>query len=106
MFKKSLQSFTPSLPLVTDCGWKIEDGVLVPIMTDMLPALEVAIDLVTFKCKKSCLNKRFACLKNGSKCTDAVTAWIVKIKTKDLHQYKFPLMMSFKTVMLLTNSSV
>ena len=41
MFKKSLQSFTPSIPLVTDCRWKIEDGILVLIMTDMLPAPEV-----------------------------------------------------------------
>ena len=71
MFKNSLQSFTPSLPLVTDCGWKIEDGIMVPIMTDMLPAPEVAIELVTCKSKKSCLNKRCACLKNVFKCTDA-----------------------------------
>ena len=42
MFKKSLQSFTSSLPLVTDCGWKIEDWILVIIMTDMLPGPEVA----------------------------------------------------------------
>ena len=57
--KKSLQSFTPSLPLVTDCEWKIDDGILVPIMKYMLSAPEV-----------------------------------------------YPLMMSFKTVILLTNSSV
>ena len=38
MFKKSLQLFTPSLSLVTDCVWKIDDGILIPIMTDMLPA--------------------------------------------------------------------
>ena len=63
MFKKSLQSFTLSLSLVTDCGWKIEDGILVPIMTDMLPAPKVAIDLVACK--------RCACLKKGFKCTDA-----------------------------------
>ena len=46
MFKKSLQSFTPSLPLVTGCGWKIKDGILIPIsiLTEMLPAAEVAID--------------------------------------------------------------
>ena len=56
IFKKSLQSFTSSLPLVTDCGCKIEDWILVPIMTDMLPAPEVAIDLVTCKSKKPCLN--------------------------------------------------
>ena len=71
MFKNSTVSFTPTLPLVTDCGWNIEDGILVPIMTDMLPAPAVAIDLVTCKCKKSCMNKRCACLKNGFKCTDA-----------------------------------
>ena len=70
MFKKLLQFFTPSLPLVTHCGWKIEDGILVPIMTDVLPGPEVAINLVTCKCKKSCLNKRCACLKNGFKCKD------------------------------------
>ena len=34
MFKKSLQSFTPSLPLVTDCEWKIDDGILVPTHHD------------------------------------------------------------------------
>ena len=59
MSMKSLQSFTPSLPLVTDCEWKIEDGILVPIMKYMLSAPEV-----------------------------------------------YPLMMSFKTVIQLTNSSV
>ena len=64
---------------------------------------EVAIDLVTCRSKKSCLNKRFACLKNCFKFTDACN-WIVKIRTKDLNQY--PLMRSFKTIILMTNSSV
>ena len=33
-----------------------------------------------------------------------VTGWIVKIRTKDLNQIQYPLMMSFETIILLTIS--
>ena len=69
-----------------------------------LPGPEVAIDIVTCKCKKSCLNKDARASRMASSVRMPVTDWIIKIRTKDLNQY--PLMMSFNTVILLTNASV
>ena len=54
MWKRSILSFHPTLPdCCVDQGWNIEDGKLAAVMTDILPAPEFCIEMISCKCKKS-----------------------------------------------------
>ena len=73
VWKSSLMEFHTSVP---DCsenqGWKIEEGDLVAIMTDSLPAPEISIEMVTCGCKKTkCTNNQCGCFKTNQRCSEA-----------------------------------
>ncbi len=53
-------------------GWKLEDGSLQAIMTDILPAPDFSIELNSCKCKKTnCKNNQCSCKKLKLTCTEA-----------------------------------
>ena len=50
----------------------MEEGRLVALMTDQLPAPEFTLELAQCKCKKTkCSDKRCACFKLNLKCSEA-----------------------------------
>ena len=58
------------LPNPLNYGWENLDNILVPIMTDDLPAPLALIELSVCKCKGSCVNRRCKCVKHNLVCTD------------------------------------
>ena len=58
-----------------DWGWKMEDGILTPIKTDLDPAPEWLLQVVRCKCKMStkhpCGTLSCSCRKNGLTCVTA-----------------------------------
>ena len=69
MWKLLSKSFEPDL---LDCtsghGWEVEDGLLTAIITDMLPAPEIPIELTSCGCKAThCSTNQCSCRKLGLK---------------------------------------
>ena len=68
-------SLDPSVLCPTEWGWKYEDGVLVPIPTDMPIAPECLLKVIRCNCKKDtknpCGSSRCSCKKFGLKCVPA-----------------------------------
>ena len=58
-----------NLPHPAGFGWELENGSLVPIMTDDLPAPTGLIELVMCSCKTQCQTDRCSCRKNKLTCT-------------------------------------
>jgi len=59
-----------NLPDPTGFGWELENGNLVPIMTDDLPAPIGLIELCLCSCKTTCQTDRCSCQKNKLVCTE------------------------------------
>ena len=74
--KKCLSSIQ-NLPGPCGFGWELDNGNLVPIMTDDLPAPAGLIELSVSSCKTGCSSGRCTCKKNNllciemCKCSDA-----------------------------------
>ena len=70
MVLKSSHKPLQQLPLPENYGWEWEKNLLVPIMTDNLPAPIAMIELSMCSCKTNCNTMRCKCRKNYLLCTD------------------------------------
>ncbi|CAH1109377.1 unnamed protein product [Psylliodes chrysocephalus] len=61
----------PSLPNVSECGWKIVNGKLVPILSTESILPEDTSALNTCNCKKECNGKQFSCKKKQICCIES-----------------------------------
>ena len=50
-------------------GWKMSESGLTPIQTDLLPAPEDLLKVITCGCTTDCGSLQCSCRKNGLKCT-------------------------------------
>ena len=67
---KNCTSSIQNLPDPRGFGWELDNGNLVPIMTDDLPAPTGLIELSTCTCKTGCSSGRCTCKKNNLLCTE------------------------------------
>ena len=49
-------------------GWKLSNGKLLPVHTDLPPAHDSLLEMVRCKCKSDCSTQRCTCRKNGLNC--------------------------------------
>ena len=56
-----------------DWGWKIENGKLIPIMTDQQAAPDSLLNVIRCKCKTGCTSNLCSCRKNGLMCVSHCT---------------------------------
>ena len=61
----------PDIPLPTDSGWKLDDGLLAPILTTLPPIPEACKDIVSCSCTKGCVSNKCTCRKWNLQCTEA-----------------------------------
>ena len=54
-----------------DWGWKLSSGKLLPIRTELPPALESLLGFVRYNCKKGCSTQKCTCRENGMDCSPA-----------------------------------
>jgi len=54
-----------------DWGWKREDDILLPVMTDQKPAPDRLLKVIHCNCTTGCCNTRCSCRKFGFPCTSA-----------------------------------
>ena len=52
-------------------GWQLCDGMFIPIMTDLPPAPDYLLRIITCSCKTNCSSRRCTCRKHGLTCTSA-----------------------------------
>jgi hypothetical protein len=52
-------------------GWKLDNGLFVPVRTDMPPAPSELMAIIRCKCKTNCDSKRCSCRKHGLECSIA-----------------------------------
>ena len=67
---KKCTSSIQNLPDPCGFGWELDNGNLVPIMTDDLPAPTGLIELSMCSCKTGCSSGRCTCKKNNLLCTE------------------------------------
>lgn len=60
----------PTTPNPEQHGWERDDGVLMPVLTDMPPAPEQLIEVSSCICKTGCNTMRCKCKKNNMVCTE------------------------------------
>ena len=72
---KNCTSSIQNLPDPCGFGWEVDNGNLVPIMTDDLPAPTGLIELSTCSCKTGCSSGRCTCKKNNLLCTEICKSW-------------------------------
>lgn len=63
----------PTTPNPEQHGWERDDGVLMPVLTDMPPAPEQLIEVSSCICKTGCNTMRCKCKKNNMICTKNVS---------------------------------
>ena len=51
-------------------GWKVVNGRMCPVMTDISPAPQEFIEVIHCNCKTGCYTFRCSCMKNGMECTN------------------------------------
>ena len=61
---------SPNLPNIADYGWKVSDGIYVPIMTNMPPAPEAVIQLIKCMCTATKCTRYCSCRRNNLACTE------------------------------------
>ena len=66
---KKCTSSIQNLPDPSGYGWELDNGSLVPIMTDDPPAPTGLIELSVCSCKTGCSSGRCTCKKNNLLCT-------------------------------------
>jgi hypothetical protein len=54
-----------------DWGWKVHEGLMVPVMTDMEPAPKALLEIIRCNCKEGCATLRCTCRKHGIDCSAA-----------------------------------
>ena len=52
-------------------GWKVSDGKMLPILTDLPPAPQRILEVIHCKCKTGCTTLKCTCRKNGMDCSAA-----------------------------------
>jgi hypothetical protein len=57
--------------LATEWGWYIEDGQLLPILTDLPPAPNTVLEMVRCNCKADCASGRCSCRSHNLDCSPA-----------------------------------
>ena len=67
---KNCSSSIQNLPDPCGFGWELDNGNLVLIMTDDLPAPTDVIEFVMYSCKTGCSSGRCTCKKNNVLCTE------------------------------------
>jgi hypothetical protein len=55
-------------------GWKLNNGSLEPIKTDLPPAPETLLKIIKCNCKQNCDTKRCTCRKHGLECSSGCGA--------------------------------
>jgi len=61
---------TPNIPLPeADNGWKLEDGRLTAVTSEVLPAPQSILELAKCGCKGDCLSKKCSCRDNKLPCS-------------------------------------
>lgn len=54
-----------------DWGWRLSEGICLPVMTDKKPAPDSILELIRCNCRADCQTFRCVCKKNGQFCTTA-----------------------------------
>ena len=67
---KNCTSSIQNLPDPCGFGWELDNGNLVPVLTDDLPAPTGLIELSMCSCKTGCSSGRCTCKKNNLLCTE------------------------------------
>ena len=71
IWKLQIYGFNPQIPCPTYHGWEMNEGKLVAVMTDQLPATKFSIEMNSCSCKKTqCVGGRCSCSSNGLRCTE------------------------------------
>ena len=52
-------------------GWKVVNGLMVPVLSDLPPAPQELLEVIRCSCKTGCHTVRCTCKKNGMECTVA-----------------------------------
>ena len=60
----------PTLPSPTEMGWKLNEGILVPILMTLDPIPESCLDLIACSCTTGCKTLRCGCKRNNLLCMD------------------------------------
>ena len=68
MRDKSYVSQCPKLPDIEASGWRLDNGIYLPLLNLALPAPRAVIELIKCGCKAGCTS-RCSCRKNGLPCT-------------------------------------
>ena len=61
----------PNIPPPTHYSWQLQDGNLIPVLSENPPAPKALLELRRCSCSSSCMTNRFGCRKNTLVCTDA-----------------------------------
>ena len=70
IWKRALEPQTPDEG-PEDQGWKLSDGRLEIVWTDLAPSPEAVMELVFCGCCGICQTRRCSCVSNGLPCTEA-----------------------------------
>ena len=60
----------PDIPSPENYGWKIEDGIYVPVSCDLPAAPDAVVQLVKCSCRKSMCSSSCSCRRNNLSCTE------------------------------------
>ena len=69
VWRKCLQQ-SPDILDLEDSGWKYENGLVLCIWMNGLPALKAVLSLLSCDCKRRFVEGKCSCMVNGIKCTD------------------------------------
>ena len=74
----------PSLPPPTECGWRLVDGKLSPVLKTLPPIQKGCRELMQCSCTKGCSTNSCSCRKWGSQlCTDACKCNVAEIPCRN-----------------------
>lgn len=89
IWRQSLVS-KPDIPLPINCGWKLENDVLLPLFLTKNPVHPSTIQLITCGCTESgckCQNKKCSCTNRGLRCSGSCkcsgSEWCMNPKNRD-----------------------
>ena len=71
LWRKALQPRIDQEPV--NHGWKLEEGCLEIVWTDLTPAPQAVMELVCCGYRSTCQTRRCSCVSNGLPCTEACT---------------------------------
>ena len=56
---------------LTEWGWDVQRGKLVPLMMDLNPAPDKVLKMIHCNCSTGCFTRKCSCRRNGLECTTA-----------------------------------